>query len=122
MKLFLFLISLNAAILFVLGKDRSDLFEEFLDNNLKEHLGLFPLNIDKYHQNSNKIDNTQADIVKLMIQVTSKIVENHVFYILDKTSNTNYIEQMASLIERVEFKNIIKQYMLSISPIISLRS
>lgn len=103
MKLFLFLISLNT-ILLVLGKDHSDLFEEFLDNNLKEHLGLFPFNIDKYHQNSNQIDISQADIVRLMIEVTSKIVENHVFYILDKTSNTNYIEQMASLIEKVDYK------------------
>ena len=103
MKFCLSLIFLNAIILYVKGKDSSDLFEEFLDKNLKEDLGLFPLNADKYQQNSNIIDNTKAELMKIMIQATSTIVENHVLYILDKTAKTNYIEQMASLIEKVNF-------------------
>jgi len=100
MKFLLFLFFLNGFLL-IQGKDHSDLLEVLFDSNLNDQLDVFPFTLDKYQQNSNQIESNQAGMIKLMIQSTSLIVENHVFYILDKTAKTNYIEQMASLIEKV---------------------
>lgn len=102
MKFFLYLFYFVGNLFFLFGKDEHfGLIESFLEKNIQEPLDFLPLNLDKYEQNSAEIDLNQATIIKNLIQTTSLIVENHVFYILDKTSKTNYIQQMASTIEKV---------------------
>lgn len=99
----LFLIFLSSFLAREEKNEQAGMIESFLEKNIRDQLHILPLNIDKYQQNSDQIDLNQENLIKNIIQTTSLLVENHVFYILDKTTKTNYIEQMASMIEKVLF-------------------
>ena len=98
-------------IIFVKGNNKATLLQVLLENNLRDQLDIFPFELDKYQQNTKIIDSNQADVIRLLIQTTSLIIENHSYYILEKTTKTSYIEKMAVLIEKVSFCYFFYIYM-----------